>query len=577
MAKLEIRRPQLTEVFGIGAVYDAPGMSLMISQAGWTYERTLEVAEPRLVVRLGVDCLRTPRPDGEGRVPARRFPAWCHCPVCGSLRKAASVGQVNRPTVCPNRNCGGVGMLPTRLIIACSHGHIDDFPWFNWAHARSTCTLNGDQNRLKLESSNRSTAFSDLRVVCACGASNSLEGVLLPGALGGIGANTCTGAAPWAGPGVTEECGDQQVKVLQRGASNVYFPIRDGAVSIPPYSGVAYQVADKIWSSMKVFEPGDAVWSAVVAKHAKANNLKPEELEEALAVKRREVSGLALTEDIKLDEFAALAHPPQGTGFRDHYHAVKAGVPRSHSSWLKEVTLVKRLRFVTALRGFRRIEYSTDDNRMRKTDMTFEGRRWMLANEVRGEGIFLQLDEAKVAAWLANNRPQIEARLGSLLPRARVNQIVARTQLPARAETILLHTLSHMVIAELALESGYSASSIRERLYCLTDASGAANRLGILIYTSTSDSEGSLGGLVRQGAPERLEGLLDRAIESARWCSNDPLCAEVDAVSGQGTGGLNLAACHCCSLLPETSCELFNVMLDRTLLVGGKNFPSFIS
>jgi hypothetical protein len=71
--------------------------------------------------------------------------------------------------------------------------------------------------------------------------------------------------------------------------------------------------------------------------------------------------------------------------------------------------------------------------------------------------------------------------------------------------------------------------------------------------------------------------LLDRAIESARWCSNDPLCAEVDAVAGQGMGGLNLAACHCCSLLPETCCELFNVMLDRTLLVGGKNFPSFIS
>jgi hypothetical protein len=182
-----------------------------------------------------------------------------------------------------------------------------------------------------------------------------------------------------------------------------------------------------------------------------------------------------------------------------------------------------------------------------------------------------------VAAWLANNRQQIEARHNSLLTRARGNPMVARTELPARVETILLHTLSHMIIAELALESGYSASSIRERLYCLTNAEGAANRLGILIYTSTSDSEGSLGGLVRLGAPERLEGLLDRAIESARWCSNDPLCAEVDAVAGQGSGGLNLAACHCCSLLPETSCELFNVMLDRTLLVGGKDFPSFIS
>lgn len=577
MAKLEIRRPQLTEVFGIGAVYDAPGMSLMISQAGWNYAKTLEVAEPRLVLRLGVDSLRTPMPEGEGRVPARRFPAWCHCPRCGALRKAASVGSINKPTECPNRDCGKIGMLPTRLIVACSHGHIDDFPWFKWAHATQTCTLGGDENRLRLISSSKSTAFSDLKVVCACGASNSLETVLLPGALGSIGAHVCTGATPWAGPVAPEECGDHQVKVLQRGASNVYFPIREGAVSIPPYSGVAYQVANQIWESIRIFEPDDAVSSGMIEKHAKANKLTAGELREALEVKRREESGAALEGDIKLDEFAALAHPPAGTGFRDHYHAVKAGVPSRHAGWLKEVTLVKRLRFVTALRGFSRLDYATDDARMRRAEMVSEGKRWMLANEVRGEGIFLHLSEVAVAEWLSANKPVIDGRIGALLARAASNQLVHRTGIAISAETILLHTLSHMLIAELSLESGYSSSSIRERLYCLRDGRGIANRLGILIYTSTSDSEGSLGGLVRQGSPERLEGLLDRALESARWCSNDPLCSEVDVASGQGTGGLNLAACHCCSLLPETSCELFNVMLDRTLLVGGKDFPSFIS
>lgn len=577
MAKLEIRRPQLTEVFGIGSIYDAPGMSLMISQAGWNYGKTLEVAEPRLVLRLGVDSLRTPMSEGEGRVPARRFPSWCHCPVCGALRKAASVGPVNKPSECPNRECGKAGMLPTRLIVACARGHIDDFPWFKWAHATRTCTLNGDENRLRLISSSKSTAFSDLKVVCACGASNTLESVLLPGALGSIGAHVCTGAAPWAGPVQPEECGEQQVKVLQRGASNVYFPIREGAVSIPPYSGVAYQVANAIWDSLRLFEPGDAVWSGIIDKHAKANKLSPGELQEAVDVKRREMSGAALEGDIKLDEFAALAHPPTGTGFRDHYHAVKAGVPGRHSAWLKEVTLVKRLRFVTALRGFSRLDYATDDVRMRQTEMVSEGKRWLLANEVRGEGIFLQLREDAVAMWHESNKAAIKARLGALMGRAGNNSLVRRTGLPVGPETILLHTLSHMLIAELSLESGYSSSSIRERLYCLGDGQGAPGRLGILIYTSTSDSEGSLGGLVRQGAPERLEGLLDRALESARWCSNDPLCSEVDAASGQGTGGLNLSACHCCSLLPETSCELFNVLLDRTLLVGGKDFPSFIS
>jgi hypothetical protein len=38
--------------------------------------------------------------------------------------------------------------------------------------------------------------------------------------------------------------------------------------------------------------------------------------------------------------------------------------------------------------------------------------------------------------------------------------------------------------------------------------------------------------------------------------------------SGQGRDSLNLAACYSCGLLPETSCEEFNVFLDRGTVVG---------
>src|SRR5690606_14718646 len=97
---------------------------------------------------------------------------------------------------------------------------------------------------------------------------------------------------------------------------------------------------------------------------------------------------------------------------------------------------------------------------------------------------------------------------------------------------------------------------------------------GILIYTAAGDSEGSLGGLVRMGEPANFAKILIGAIDDARWCSSDPVCSEAGNLGGQGTDGLNIAACHCCTLMPETSCESFNKLLDRQLLVGRDGVPS---
>jgi hypothetical protein len=90
------------------------------------------------------------------------------------------------------------------------------------------------------------------------------------------------------------------------------------------------------------------------------------------------------------------------------------------------------------------------------------------------------------------------------------------------------------------------------------------------VYTATSDSAGSLGGLVAQGEPKRLEDTIRSAVRRAAWCSADPLCIESEA---SGTGGTNLAACHTCVMLPETSCEHNNILLDRALLVGTPEDP----
>ena len=129
---------------------------------------------------------------------------------------------------------------------------------------------------------------------------------------------------------------------------------------------------------------------------------------------------------------------------------------------------------------------------------------------------------------------------------------------------MLLHTLAHVLINQLAFDCGYGSASLRERLYC--DISDKEHPMqGILIYTASGDSEGTMGGLVRQGRSGRFESTLKRALQHAAWCSSDPVCIET---TGQGADSANLAACHGCCLLPETSCEEGNRLLDRGLLVG---------
>ena len=135
----------------------------------------------------------------------------------------------------------------------------------------------------------------------------------------------------------------------------------------------------------------------------------------------------------------------------------------------------------------------------------------------------------------------------------------------------MLHTFSHCLITTLSNESGYSNASIRERIYCpkyLGENSGIA---GILIYTASGDSEGSLGGLVRQGLPGKIESIIQRALNEAKWCASDPVCIQSP---GQGQDGCNLAACHNCALIPETSCENKNMLLDRGVLIGTLDNPS---
>jgi hypothetical protein len=178
------------------------------------------------------------------------------------------------------------------------------------------------------------------------------------------------------------------------------------------------------------------------------------------------------------------------------------------------------------------------------------------------------LSEDRFHQWYEGNRDWLEKRLD----RALVERMAQQHRLmPPLADAdnrwaarfMLVHTFAHILINQLVFESGYSSAALRERLYVSPDRS--APMMAVLIYTAQGDSEGTLGGLVNLGHPDRFEPMMLRALAKASWCSADPVCSESGA---SGAKRVNLAACHACTLLPETACETMNDGLDRSVVVG---------
>jgi hypothetical protein len=245
-------------------------------------------------------------------------------------------------------------------------------------------------------------------------------------------------------------------------------------------------------------------------------------------------------------------------------HTASDGATRT---WFERVMLAKRLREVRVLTGFTRVLPLSpgDDRNARLAPLVKDEQRfWLPAVDVIGEGIFLELRKDRLREW--EERQQVKDRAAKV-NQSYIDQFAARDQLPDRQITprlLLVHSLAHALITQWALDCGYPAAALRERLY-VSDATA-----GLLIYTATSDSAGSLGGIVGLAENGDLDALITEAIREASWCSSDPLCIEREST---GVDALNNAACHACLLLPEVSCEEMNVLLDRALLVGTPTQP----
>lgn len=567
-----------------------------------------QIEEWRLQNALDVDNFRLP-PDyrqafgGSSQlnshlsVPALRFPCWHVCPRCHRMYEA-KLSQ-KEPVYCddcstPRRK---IHAESVGIVAICDQGHLQDFPWRDWVHKSHDHSCSGD---LKLFTSGGSS-LSSRSVRCSCGARRNLWQIQMAYPDGSTYLTNnlrsdgmtycCKGHQPWNYQKDPKGC-DRSIRGAFSSAANLYYAdihsaiyLPRGANAAPPelirfisephrqyLRGIEKSVCVNIlrnenpifmhdYTDKQIAASLEVIWPSTTAKAQKAIE-PPISSEDSTYTQFRR------------DEFEVLRKERD-----DDQLLIKKADMASYESeiagFFSRVMLVHTLRETRVLAGFSRVyppsaEQSQDERKALLWQHPDKAERWLPAYTVKGEGIYIEFDENRMQAW--EHRPEVIEHFRELMARYRkafaIKRAVAR---PLGPRFVALHTFAHILMNQLSFECGYATASLRERLYI--DDSETNPMAGILIYTAAGDSEGTLGGLVRLGKPGHFEQIIKRALVAAQWCSADPICMEIGLQGGQGPDSLNLAACHSCALLPETSCEEFNRFLDRGALIGTPDEP----
>ena len=360
---------------------------------------------------------------------------------------------------------------------------------------------------------------------------------------------------------------------LVLGASNIWFPSLLASIAIPGGTQRIDQLVQESWATLQFVNVRDVLeYSRATGQLGLLSRFSNEEIWAAIQRRRQPPQAGDNPVDLLLPEwrvFAGLDAVPNSTDFRLR----QVAVPGAYAAQIERVVLVERLREVRVLTGFTRIDSpgeamdgEQDEEISTIAPLARSVPTWLPANEVRGEGVFLQFSEAALSDWLS--RPAV-AELARAFRGAHIRWCSARKIDPDRRDPgmryVLLHSFAHALMRQLAMEAGYSAASIRERIYARDPSEVGGPMAGILLYTAAPDSEGTLGGLVRLGETSQLERIIPAALESMTFCASDPTCAE--HVPSNDSMSLHGAACHACMFAPETSCERGNRYLDRSTLI----------
>lgn len=607
----EIRQSQIITTYGPGAMVDLPDHAVLIGGLDHWYGKMRPVTEERLARKVS-DVLEIPNitmqeppvdesdPRGQRTgIAAFKFPHWFVAQLDPPATWKDRRGRTyrSRPLVHWESLVQGKFLdarrkkrkvVPVRFVQGCPNGHINDVHWYAFVHDDFEVKCRG---QLWIDEGGSGNDMADIFVRCeACGKRRPLGDAKVPDAsvLG-----VCRGRMPWLGPMACEQCQNETTgkphanRLLVRTASNVFFSQVLSVISIPEPNKELRDAVDKVYEShlatctsidmLRVLrglpEPQAAlhghsdedVWAEIQRRQ------NPEDApEDEKPIKQAEIETLLGSEaSLGQDE-------PEG----DWYARSRSldGLPSGLEERIEKIVLVHRLREVRALIGFTRFEAAIPDI---DGELDLDVRRaplaqemsWVPAVENRGEGVFIAFKSEAIKGWMNDEAVLRRGRqlLHGFEAWAARKGIEDAEPPPVLLPYIMLHTLAHLLITAVSLECGYSASSIRERVYA------GESGYGILLFTGSPGSEGTLGGLVQVG--ERIERHLASALSMGRLCSNDPVCASHRPNDALEERFLHGAACHGCLLIAETCCERRNEFLDRSLVVptverhGAEFFP----
>ncbi|MDZ4799923.1 MAG: DUF1998 domain-containing protein [Bryobacteraceae bacterium] len=580
----QLRQSQIITTYGPGAMTDLPERSVLISGLdGWVGDGG-PVEEPRLAAKIarilnvpGIQLRRPPEAEKEGGgfIRSYVFPLWFVTQNTLPYRTGwrtrilqhwAGLEKNGRKFRMPDTGKESP-VTPVRFVRACRYGHLGDIDWKVFVHGQNPPCIGGT---LYLDERGTSGDLGETFVRCSCKLERPISLAADPKsqALG-----KCDGARPWLGQNKVgdERCGEPN-RLLTRAASNAWLPQPWRVISLPQVDRAVRDAVARLWSFLEAVEGPEEV-GYERKKPAVREGLDGFTNEQVWqAVQDRRNPGDAEEKPVKIVELDTLLSPtlPIGDDKPDSIFFARA-LPKSEwntKPWMQgfeRILLVERLREVAALVGFTRFESQSPDAEtgdldagVQRADIARQ-HEWVPAVENRGEGIFLQFRTATLADWF--NRPAVINRYVQLkrgFELWRKEHPGANRKFPT-PEYILIHSLSHLLITAISLECGYPASSLMERIYAIPDVG-----YGLLIYTASSDAEGTLGGLVQAG--RRISEFMGTALQLGQLCSNDPVCGlhrPDDMYEGRPLHG---AACHGCVLIAETSCEQTNDFLDRSFV-----------
>lgn len=538
---------------------------------------------------------------------ASYFPKWFYCtnPKCGRLATydewlkrwlaAGKKREFFNPPKCSNNDCNENHLEQIRFVMTCSNGHIQDLPWELWNNRLPTDRTNEEENEdenknektkgpqldfskkccerqdLVYKISRENTELSGIWIECkSCGKKANLKGIFNY-------EQKCNGKKFWLGQlngkFHEEEC-TAITSVKLKTSNSVYYANTLSSLYIPELQN---PLSPEIRIDIdNMVESGQFTAEQIVQLISIQKKIDKELIQQYL-----ETGDIKYIPDniYRQTEYDYFLEKVQSDNKQIKFRITDCSALINGFSKLVKIDKLKKTTVQTSftrnepididsiLQNQNEYEYAVQRQSISKNSFDT---KTLPALESYGEGILFVLDRKKLELW--EKQQEVVERTEKIKSNARnadwkSHQITAKTLTPRK---ILIHTLSHLLMRELEYVCGYPISSLSERLYVSETMHG-------FLISAFDGTDGYLGGLSNLcNDMENLGDIINSAILRATDCSSDPICIESD---GQGVGQLNLAACHSCTLTPETTCELSNLYLDRNLIVNKEYgyFKSIIS